>query len=97
MCWLTQDALKMRAAEIVTFRSKQGSDVSEKIVVADDEVTSNAVIRGVLIIIRRITSFTHPYYKIVVADAEVASPPLLALLLRITALLLATAVLHLYY
>jgi hypothetical protein len=45
MCWLTQDALKMRAAEIVTFRSKQGSDVSEKIVVADDEVTSNAVIR----------------------------------------------------
>ena len=24
MCWLTSDALKMRAAEVVTFRSNQG-------------------------------------------------------------------------
>ena len=39
MCWLSREALHMRAAEVVTFRSHQGSATSEKVVVADEEET----------------------------------------------------------
>ncbi len=37
MCWLSREALHLRAAEVVTFRSHQGSATSEKVVVADEE------------------------------------------------------------
>jgi hypothetical protein len=34
MCWLSSDTLHMRAAEVVTFRSNQNAQVTEKVVVA---------------------------------------------------------------
>ena len=34
MCWLSSDTLHLRAAEVVTFRSNQNSQTTEKVVVA---------------------------------------------------------------